>query len=203
MKSVRYLYLCLGTFLCSAIAVQAQTTIWSMDPVSFSSGGGGVVLGDQTGQLVQPTSDWGMGLGNWLQIENPMSSTNLADYTFSATVLTDVTNYGVGFSLNFYDGGPGSTQLGTYRLEWATLRPTEQEYVYTLDQFAENNALEAHEFAQVTHIEYIVGGLNVQDAVYQFDAHSLTVIPEPGTYAAIFGVSFLGLALWIRRRRQV
>ncbi|WP_225919216.1 PEP-CTERM sorting domain-containing protein [Actomonas aquatica] len=47
------------------------------------------------------------------------------------------------------------------------------------------------------------GGTNVSDfAIDNIYASSLSAVPEPSTYAAIFGAAALGLAAWRRRRHQ-
>lgn len=56
------------------------------------------------------------------------------------------------------------------------------------------------DLSNVDRLQVQGSGSNVATDLMRFEIQQVSVVPEPSTYALIFGASIVGLTLWLRRR---
>lgn len=122
-------------------------------------------------------------------------SLNATPYSFLAiTAQRDATNAGTSFVINFFDDSLASTQ---YQVSTASFAIGSLTTVYIPLNWSGINS------ANLTEWNMGGGTSGINPYLMTFDNLAFTTaIPEPSTYAAIFGVACLGAAIVRRQKRR-
>jgi hypothetical protein len=141
----------------------------------------------------QTSTNATVSMNNDGQMQGTFSAKNITAFTSSLQLTaTKTTNSTFPFSLELYDGSVFQTYTGTWN-DFTMGSPSTATLSFGAPQAGFN-------FTNVTGMVLTMGGTSGQSVTVTLD--QLTAVPEPSTYAAVFGLACLGTAIVRKHKRR-